>query len=94
MTTPFIGFNQHIVGDDVEFFLDFTLHVFDAGRTHDIAQFATQGAFVHRMADAFTSTRNNFQQQTQFRRNTAFGALLFDQITCERNSHRVSFASY
>jgi len=33
------------------------------------------------MADAFAGARHDFQQQTQFRGDMLFGALLFDQIT-------------
>jgi hypothetical protein len=44
------------------------------------AQNATQGAFVHGVADAFAGPRNHFKQQTQLRGDVAFAALLFNQV--------------
>ena len=56
MTAPFIGFNQDLIGNDVQFFLNLTLNIFNVCA----AQNATQGAFVHGMADAFAGPCNNF----------------------------------
>ena len=41
MPAPFVGFEQHLIGDDVEFFLHFALHIV-AART---AQNPGQRAF-------------------------------------------------
>jgi hypothetical protein len=65
MSAPFVCFDQHIIGDDVEFLLHFALHVFAAGRAHDITQFAAQRTFVHRMADTLAGTCHDLEQQAQ-----------------------------
>jgi hypothetical protein len=79
VAAPFVGFDQHIVGNDVEFFLHLALHVLAARRAQHIAQ----GAFVDGLADALASACHHFEQQTQLRRNMAFGALLFNQVAGE-----------
>jgi hypothetical protein len=91
VTAPFVGFEQHFVGDDVQFLLHFALHVFALGT----AQHTTQSAFVHGVADAFASARHHFKQQTQVGRDVAFVALLLDQITGEGNfAHGVSLIRF
>ena len=62
VTAPFIGFNQYIVGNDVEFLLDLTLYVFASSRAHDIAKLTAQCAFVDGMANAFASASYHFKQ--------------------------------
>ena len=56
MAAPFVGFDQNFIGNDVQFFLNFTLNIFNVGT----AQNTTQCTFVDRMTDAFTSTCNHF----------------------------------
>ena len=55
VTAPFVGFDQYFVGNDVEFFLHFALHVLAAGAAQDIAQ----GAFVDCVTDALAGTGND-----------------------------------
>ena len=82
MPTPFIGFNQYLVGDDVELFLHFALNVFTACSAQD-AGCAAQRALVDGLTDAFAGAGNHFKQQTQLGRNVAFLALLFNQVAGE-----------
>ncbi len=76
VAAPFVGFNQHFVGDDVQFFLDFALDVFTFRGT----QHTAQRAFVDGQADALAGTGHHFQQQAQLRWNGTVDALLFDQV--------------
>ncbi len=77
VAAPFVGFNQGFVGDDVQLFLHFALHVFAAGGAHDFAQLA----FVHGKADALAGAGNHFQQQAQLRGDAAIDPLFFHQVT-------------
>jgi hypothetical protein len=79
VAAPFVGFDQHFVGDDVELFLDFALHVLALGA----AQHAAQRAFVDGVADALAGARHHFQQQAQLPGDEAVHALLFDQVAGE-----------
>ena len=78
MAAPFVGFDQHIVGDDVQLLLDLALDVFALGLGH--AKHSSQRALVDGQADALAGPRNHLQQQPQLRRNGAVPALFFDQI--------------
>ncbi|MNT80217.1 hypothetical protein D3C72_2196490 [compost metagenome] len=76
MAAPFIRFEQDLVGDDVEFFLYFALHVFRVGR----AQHFTQRTLADGVADGLAGARDDFDQQAQFGRNAVVRALLFNQV--------------
>ena len=76
MAAPFVGIDQHLVGDDVELLLDFALDVLALGAAHDFAQ----SALVDLNRDALAGARDDFDQQTQFGRDEAVFTLLFDQI--------------
>jgi hypothetical protein len=64
VAAPFVGLDQHLVGDDVELLLDLALHVLALGA----AQHAAQRALVDGVADALAGARDHFQQQAQLRR--------------------------
>ena len=81
MAAPFVGLDQHLVGDDVELLLHLALHVLAAGA----AQHAAQGALVDGVADALAGACHHFQQQAQLGRDVAVDALLFDQVAGEGN---------
>ena len=76
MAAPFVRFEQDLVGDDVEFFLYFALHVFRVGR----AQHLAQGALADGVADGLAGARDHFDQQAQFGRDAVVRALFFDQV--------------
>jgi hypothetical protein len=71
---PFVGLDQHLVGDDVEFLLGFALDVGRGGA----AQHAAQCAATHRVGNRFDRARHRFQQQAQVRVH-AVVALATDQ---------------
>ena len=81
VAAPFVGLDQHFVGDDVQFFLHLALHVLTVRRS----QHAAQCALVDGLADAFACACHHFKQQPQMRRNVAFGALLLDQVARQGN---------
>ena len=74
VAAPFIGLEQHFVGNDVEFFLRFALHVVAAG----VAVDAGQRTLADGVADRFAGAGDDFDEQSQFCGNNAFFALLFD----------------
>jgi hypothetical protein len=76
VAAPFIGFDQGFVGDDVQLFLHFTLHVFAAGCAHDVAELT----LVHGKADALAGAGHHFQQQAQLAGDEPVHTLLLDQI--------------
>jgi len=79
VAAPLVGFDQHIVGDDVELFLDFTLHVFALGG----AQHATERALVDGQADAFAGAGHHLQQQAQLGWDEPACALLLNEVAGE-----------
>jgi len=79
VTAPLVGFDQHFVGNDVQFLLNFALHVLAVGA----AQHAAERAFVHGLADAFAGAGNHLQQQAQVAGDVAVNALLLDEVTGE-----------
>ena len=81
MAAPFVGLNQHFVGNDIKLFLDFALHVFAAGAAHHV----TERAFVDRAADAFAGAGDHFDQQAQLGRNVAVKTLLLNQVARQGN---------
>src|SRR5690606_32595043 len=83
--TPFIGFQQDLVGDDIQLLLHFALHVLAARRAKHVAQ----SALADRMADGLAGTRNDFDQQAQFGGNVVVLALLFDQILGKTDAFHV-----
>lgn len=76
VAAPFVGLDQHLVGDDVQLLLDFALHVLAAGR----AQHVADGALVDGLADALAGAGHDFQQQAQLAGDEAVHALLLDQV--------------
>ncbi len=81
VTAPFVGLDQHRVGDDVELFLDLALHVFRLCRT----QHATERALVHGLADALAGAGHHLQQQPQVGRNQVVHTLLLHQVAGQGN---------
>jgi hypothetical protein len=76
VAAPFIRFEQDFVGDDVQFFLDFTLDVFGFGGAKDFAQ----RALAYRVADGLAGAGDDFDQQAQLGRDRVVLALFFDQV--------------
>jgi len=81
VTAPFVGFEQDLVGDHVEFLLHFALDVFSAHAAED----ATQRAFGHGVADFLASTRHHFDKEAQIGRRVVTAGLL-DQIATQGNA--------
>ena len=79
VTAPFVGLDQHLVGDDVELLLHLALHVLATSHTQD----AGQVALAHGLADALASPRHHLEQQTQLGGDVAVFALLFDEVAGE-----------
>ncbi len=84
VAAPFVGFDQHLVGDDVQLLLDFALHVLAAGG----AQHVTQSALVDADGDALASTGDHFDEQAQLRGQLGSATLLFDQVLREADAFR------
>ena len=82
---PFVGLQQHLVGYDVKFFLDFTLHVF----TSQTAQHAPKRAFADGMTDGFAGTRDDLNQEPDFWLKRMLRALLFNQVLRKRFTFHV-----
>jgi hypothetical protein len=82
VAAPFVGLDQHLVGDDVQLLLHLALHVLAAGR----AQHAAQGALVDGLADALAGAGHHFEQQAQLARDVAVDALLLDQVAGEADA--------
>ena len=80
IAAPFIALEHDFIGDDVEFFLFFTLYILATCA----AQYAAQSAFVHSLADVHTSIGHAFNQGAQLGRQFVV-LLLFKQIAGQRN---------
>ena len=59
VAAPFVRFKQDFVGQDVEFFLRFALHIVTAGFAED----ATQAAFANGNRNALTGPGNDLDQE-------------------------------
>lgn len=81
VAAPFVGLDEHLVGDDVQLLLDLALHVLALGR----AEHAAQRTLVDGLANALARTGHHFEQQAQLARNEAVGALLLDEVAGEGN---------
>ena len=77
-----IGIEQHLVGNDIEFFLRLTLNVVGAGTTKHPAQ----RPLGYGVADHFAGARNHLDKQSLVGRHCAFFALLFDKVLRQRDA--------
>ena len=76
VAAPFVGLDQHLVGDDVELLLHLALHVFAVGA----AQHVAERALVDGDRDVLAGARDDLDQQPQLARDAAMFALLLDEV--------------
>src|SRR5690606_33798283 len=79
VAAPFIGLEEDLVGEHVQFFLHFALNVFAL----QASQYAAERAFADMMADCLAGARHNFDEQAHVCRQGAIGALVLDQELSE-----------
>ena len=78
MAAPFVGFEEDLVGDHIEFLLHFALHVLAV----QAAQHAAEGALGHLMTDRLAGPCHDFDKETQVGRGIVAASLL-DQVAAQ-----------
>jgi len=78
VAAPLVGFQQDFVGEHVELFLHFALHVLAAGA----AQHAAQRALGNLVADRLARARHDLDEKAQIRRGVVAASLL-DEVATE-----------
>ncbi len=82
VAAPFVGVEQHFIGDHVQLLLGFALDIAGAGR----AQHAGEGALADGVGNGLAGARDHFDQQPQFGLDRVVLALLLDQVAGEADA--------
>ena len=81
VAAPFVGFEQDVVGDDVEFLLRFALDVAGPGA----AQHIGEGTLADVDRNGLAGPGDDFNQKTEVGGNDVFVALLLDEVARQRD---------